>query len=941
LIFSKHILNNYLLKLLLLSLLASTAFAYSGGIGTAENPYQIATPNDLLVLAANTNDYSKAFILVNDINLAGYTFDKAVIAPDISSSENFQGTSFTGIFDGSGHSILNLTIDINENNGHSIGLFGRIGQGGLVKNLGIKDVNFIGYYSADFVGGLAGYNNGGSISNCYSTGVVSDSTYNVGGLVGYNNGGGTITDCFSSVAVTGYHYTGGLCGFNGSGSIINCYSTGSVSGYMNTGGFCGCSQDSNISGCFSTGDVSGDNFIGGLCGSINNGSIANCYSTGLVSGYDNIGGLCGSINYGSVADCYSTGLVISRDAYVNDYTGGLCGINNSGIITNCYSTGNVTVGGNGYDTGGLCGSNEGTINNCYSTGNVTASNGDNVGGLVGLNDSGCSITNCYSTGSVSGYGYSVGGLVGDNYYGTTNNSFWDVDTSGWPTSDGGTGKTTAQMKTRSTFTSAGWDFVGETANGTDDIWNINEGISYPYLTWQPHVAVPNVTGMIEADAITAITNANLVIGTITAEYSGTVPIGNVIRQNPTAGTLAAKGSTVNIVISLGLKYSGGSGTAQNPYQIANPNDLLALAAAPADYNKCFILTADIDLDPNLPGRQVFTTAIIGTENFYFTGTFDGSGHKITHLIINGGYNNYLGLFGYVGFGGLVNNLGLENCSVSGYYYVGGLAGYNDGSITSCYSTGNISGDTFTGGLCGVNEQGITDCYSTSNIIAHGYDTGGLCGYNSGNITECYSTGSVTGYHGSGGLCGYDFGIDSSKGSITNCYSTGNVSGYDRIGGLCGSINDGSITNCYSTGTVSGSSSAGGLVGYSYSSTANNSFWDVNTSGQPTSDGGTGKTTAQMKTQSTFTSAGWDFDVDWFIQTDEYPILTWQISPVDIYTDGKNNFRDFAILARFWMRNDCRGYNDYCDGADLNFDHSVDIYDLKKFMSYWLQSGIYE
>jgi hypothetical protein len=91
------------------------------------------------------------------------------------------------------------------------------------------------------------------------------------------------------------------------------------------------------------------------------------------------------------------------------------------------------------------------------------------------------------------------------------------------------------------------------------------------------------------------------------------------------------------------KYSGGTGDANDPYQIATADDLLALAADANDYNQYFILTADIDLDPNLPGRQVFTTAVIArdTDNsnysfdgVSFTGVFDGAGHKITKLTID-------------------------------------------------------------------------------------------------------------------------------------------------------------------------------------------------------------------------------------------------------------------------------------------------------------------
>jgi hypothetical protein len=107
--------------------------------------------------------------------------------------------------------------------------------------------------------------------------------------------------------------------------------------------------------------------------------------------------------------------------------------------------------------------------------------GQNVGGLVGYNDR-SNISNSYSTGSVNGMSQ-VGGLVGYNYVSPISNCFWDTQTSGQATSDGGTGKTTAEMKTLATFTEAGWDFMGETVNGIDDIWGINGAYNsgYPFL----------------------------------------------------------------------------------------------------------------------------------------------------------------------------------------------------------------------------------------------------------------------------------------------------------------------------------------------------------------------------------------------------------------------------------------------------------------------------
>jgi hypothetical protein len=171
------------------------------------------------------------------------------------------------------------------------------------------------------------------------------------------------------------------------------------------------------------------------------------------------------------------------------YVGGLVGYNSSWCaITNSYSTGNVS-GEN--QVGGLVGDNywNGKITNCYSTGSVVGNL--LVGGLVGWNRNNSKITNSYSTGSVEG-AENVGGLVGKNtwcvylgncYEDKVLDSFWDIETSGQTTSAGGTGLPTKDMQNTATFTDAGWDFVGETFNGTNDIWFIPQG-DYPRLWWE-------------------------------------------------------------------------------------------------------------------------------------------------------------------------------------------------------------------------------------------------------------------------------------------------------------------------------------------------------------------------------------------------------------------------------------------------------------------------
>jgi len=166
-----------------------------------------------------------------------------------------------------------------------------------------------------------------------------------------------------------------------------------------------------------------------------------------------------------------------------DNVGALVGSNYEGTVRDSYSTGSV-AGDN--VVGGLVGLNGGTIANCYATGSVTGNR--EVGGLVGYDYRG-TIANCYATGSVTG-NLAVGGLVGDDYYrGTARDSFWDTETSGQDTSAGGTGKTTAQMHDIATFTGAGWNIaaVASGERNTAYTWNIVDGQTYPFLSWQ---AVP-------------------------------------------------------------------------------------------------------------------------------------------------------------------------------------------------------------------------------------------------------------------------------------------------------------------------------------------------------------------------------------------------------------------------------------------------------------------
>jgi hypothetical protein len=127
-----------------------------------------------------------------------------------------------------------------------------------------------------------------------------------------------------------------------------------------------------------------------------------------------------------------------------------------------------------------------------------------------------------------------------------------------------------------------------------------------------------------------------------------------------------------------------------------------------------------------------------------------------------------------------------------------------------------------------------------------------------------------------------------------------ISGVGKVGGLVGWNCKGTVSNCHSTGFISGTDSyLGGLVGRNWD-TITSSFWDVNTSGWTTSADGTPKTTAEMKTESTFTSAGWDFIEVWDIgENQTYPFLRTYLAG-DINHDGVVDFRDITHLAADWL-----------------------------------------
>ena len=303
--------------LMLVAAMALPSMAWAGiapssptkGDGTSDNPYQISTAAEFYWFADkvnkdNSNYSSTNAVLIEDIDIECSKTNPWT--PIASSAYPFNGT-----FDGGGHIIAGLYC---EKIGYTGGLFGYLGEDGVIKNLGVYGTVFCAKESESGV-----------------IAVTNNTAENVGGVCGRNEG--TISGCYFYGSVTGTNrFTGGICGRNG-GTITCCYNAGSVNGIVEFK-YSSTTEDKDVRG------------VGGICGYNYGGTVSNCYNTGAVIGKSIAGGVCGNNKtyrkemvvgkvYAYIKNCYNIGKVIApASSSVN--LGGVCGMNNDGNITSCY-----------------------------------------------------------------------------------------------------------------------------------------------------------------------------------------------------------------------------------------------------------------------------------------------------------------------------------------------------------------------------------------------------------------------------------------------------------------------------------------------------------------------------------------------------------------------------------------------------------------------------
>lgn len=738
----------------ILSLLAAYSFAANGtmkGEGTIESPFQIEDYEDLKAIGKGAYLYSSAYELTADIDASasyGELCSEGVcngFIPLGLEKDAADASVFTGYFWGRGFTIRNMRIWTPC--AHNVGFFANLG--GLVSHLNFDSLVVWGglddIYAphSKYVGAVAGT----------ATGYILDVHVTKGEVQGLQYVGGIVGDMEKTTA-----------------NLDNVSYEGVVRGGSSVGGLAGRSRGTIAKSSANVKIYAKVSEIGGLVGE-NKGDVEKSEAVGSIlplgNSISNVGGLVGyNISGGYITTSRASVDILPLTTGIpRSGLGGLVG-DNYGTIEQSYATGNV-IGK--YGVGGLVGSSYGTIRNCFATGAVKGNR--YVGGLVG--DAVESVSTSYSVGPVEILDTTevvdVGGLIGS---GEADSSYWNVEFSGLDTSSGGTGLSDAAMKKFESF--FGW---------STEIWTIDEGESFPYLTafgkkpdavvyaipttaakWQenPVVAAKDDTGR---ELFGKWTGANYLNAARDSIYYG-YKIGYV-KESDTVWSTSSYMAVPNRI------------------EIVTLEDLQKIGR-----HVGFPLFANYELTADIDASGVDFEPI-GDERVLFTGGFDGKNHTISGFRIDGRKKDYSGLFGKAEKA-VFRNIVFRNANVSARKKVGVLAGRIDKSIVSNVVSydATVKGHSNVGGLIGIAYTNVMDRLASTGAVMGDTCVGGLFGAFASKLTDAYSVNVVKGHYWVGGVMGganLDF---HNADTVLNVYSASLVKGpRNRIEGIAGSVED--------------------------------------------------------------------------------------------------------------------------------------------------------
>ena len=559
--------------------------------------------------------------------------------------------------------------------------------------------------------------------------------------------------------------------------------------------------------------------------------------------------------------------------------GGLAGTS-SGTISN--SSVDVDIDGAFDAVGGLIGHNTGTITDSLTSGTITGVKNYQVGGLVGENDG--TISGSSSTVDVEGH-TNIGGLVGLNNSGTISDSHAEGSVSG--NSAGGLiGNNNGGTIDNSYATGN-----VEGNDKTGGLIGVNSG------TITDSHAEGDVKGSNRTGGLVGSNGGTITDSHAEGDVTGTENTGGLIGLNNYATITGsyAEGSVNGKTNTGGLIGQNNSGTIENSHATGRVESSGENTGGLVGWNNGAGIITNSYAAGNVEGRDK-SGGLVGSnegstiENSYATGNVNQT--NVMTSIIGGlvGYNS-----------GTITGSHAEG-NVSGQIGVGGLVGqHSSGSITGSYATGDILGQTNVGGFAGYNNGIIENGYATGDV--EGSDNaGGFAGVNYGTITGSYAEGAVSGYSAIGGFVGVNSTTASGNGAISDSYSIGTVTGIaggsGNIGGFVGNMTYGTFTNVYSYGAVNlSATNTGGFAGTITGGSVVNSFWNTTAAGMTgvssgASTGLTGLTTQEFMNMNNFVGAGWNDTIWNLTQGNPRPHLEWEnyVGPgVDPGDEGDPDF----------------------------------------------------
>ncbi len=770
------------------------------GEGTAENPYKIASAEDLTKLAARVNGGD---------NMAGKHVQQTadIDMSALKGSYHPIGTlavPFSGYYDGANHEIKNLHI---ERGGSAYtGLFGCIAAGGGLKDLRVTNANITA--AAKYTGIIAGKSSS-RMDNVHVTGRINSTNEYVGGLAGSGVG---ITNSTFLGTIEGRAYTGGLSGELVRDTISRCRVSATIkSAIANTIG----------------------HGVGGITGSLQGTATA----------------------HGLIADTYFLGSLSDNTGYA--WQGGIAGTAaDNTLITRCVTLGvqstyvtKNTIGA----AGGIVGNSSGAISDCYTSMAIQGSSeNQKTGGIVGNFNIDKwikpEIQNCISTGQVRNAGVAcpAQAIYGNmsatsGVYPSTANTFADMQTTGLEAEDGG--RLTSFLTSGNALEGFGadvWDFaagrypvpkgvlpanvqafasVPATLSGEQRITYVRSDITLgldPNVTWALY---SNGRYVQETDGMKIEGDKAKLKGILSQEF---------LTASLTDETLGGTFSRI-YYLNIAPRQFEGEGTAESPYLLKTANDFKVLNKAITDNGLTFdgdyyAMANDIDF---AGVTDFYGVADDTNEKHYFNATLDGRGHSIKNWKLNGytindsgklgtGTRQTVGLLGILGPKGVVKNIVMDaSCDLKAGNGVAPFVAICYGVIDNCrnYAPITAAGNNAAGIVARLADTGakVLNCYNAGTITAGNVYAAGIASdMQAGTeMRNCQNDGTVrtdsilpsAPYAGTAAAAGL---VGSTGGSllIANCVNQGDVSAAREVAGIVARCADGvMLRNVVNTGML--------------------------------------------------------------------------------------------------------------------------------------------